>query len=118
MNIRLIAIWLLLQAAGLAARPAAASDQVLLSPAPATLSAGATGQLQLSIQIDTIPFGGYLFTLNYDTHALTLISLTQALSGQFQDQFFQGPGAAAGSFTFQGLNDQSLLLPTGSANLA
>ncbi|MBI3553690.1 MAG: hypothetical protein HY077_14430 [Elusimicrobia bacterium] len=114
---RKIAFWLLLPAAGLAARPAAASDQIFLTPVPATLSAGATAQLQLSVQVDTVPFGGYLFTLNYDTRTLTLISMGQVMSGDFQDEFYQGPGAAAGSFTFQGLNDKSLLTPTGSTSL-
>src|SRR5579885_3007648 len=118
MRLRNIAFWLVLAAATLAARPAAAGAQILLTPAPASLSAGATTQLQLSVQLDTIPFGGYLFTVNYDTRALTLISLGQVMTGEFQDEFYQGPGSAQGSFTFQGLNDKSLLSPTGSANLA
>lgn len=117
-SLRTIAGCLVAAALGLAGRTAVASDQVLLTPSPAVLTAGATAQLQLAVQLDTIPLGGYLFTVNYDTNVLTLISLGQVQTGEFQDEFFQGPGAAAGSFTFQGLNDRSLLSPTGGAQLA
>lgn len=108
---------LFLAAVCCAARPAAA-DQITLSQTPATLSAGATAQLQISVQLGTVPFGGYLFTLSYDTRTLTLMSIVQPASGEFQDEFFRGPGDAQGSFSFQGLNDKSLLAPAGSAELA